>query len=158
MLVARSIKCRNRLRICVRSEFTSSRIQAIIIIPTFGLRLFFSFSFSVAITRSLRGQLLDCLLKHQSVTEKIEIYVLMRRFEQTGPTSGTCHQGEEANCVGGFARVYTAVSQLVNERPNAIFLNAGDHFQGTLWYNIHRWNVTAKFMNMLPHDVMVIIC
>ncbi|XP_020284123.1 apyrase isoform X2 [Pseudomyrmex gracilis] len=78
------------------------------------------------------------------------------RFEQTGPTSGTCRKGEEENCVGGFARLYTAVNQLVNERPNAIFLNAGDHFQGTLWYNIHRWNVTAKFMNMLPHDVMTI--
>lgn len=43
----------------------------------------------------------------------------------------------------------------MNERPNSIFLNAGDHYQGTLWYNVHRWNVTATFMNMLPHDVMV---
>ena len=43
----------------------------------------------------------------------------------------------------------------MNERPNPIFLNAGDHYQGTLWYNVHRWNVTATFMNMLPHDVMV---
>ncbi|XP_070168427.1 apyrase [Polyergus mexicanus] len=78
------------------------------------------------------------------------------RFEQTGPTSGTCREGHEQDCVGGIARVYTAVDQLVKERPNAIFLNAGDHFQGTLWYNIHRWNVTALFMNMLPHDVMTI--
>lgn len=89
--------------------------------------------------------------------KKIEI-ICRNRFEQTSPTSGTCHEGQEKNCVGGFARVYTAVNQLVEERPNAIFLNAGDHFQGTLWYNIHRWNVTALFMNMLPHDVMVIIC
>lgn len=78
------------------------------------------------------------------------------RFEQTSPSSGTCRKGHEKDCVGGFARVYTAVNQLVKERPNAIFLNAGDHFQGTLWYNIHRWNVTALFMNMLPHDVMTI--
>ncbi|XP_011253188.1 apyrase isoform X2 [Camponotus floridanus] len=78
------------------------------------------------------------------------------RFEQTGPTSGSCREGHEQDCVGGIARVYTAVNQLVKERPNAIFLNAGDHFQGTLWYNIHRWNVTALFMNMLPHDVMTI--
>ncbi|KYM99521.1 5'-nucleotidase [Cyphomyrmex costatus] len=78
------------------------------------------------------------------------------RFEQTSPYSGTCREGQEKNCVGGIARVYTAVNQLVKERPNAIFLNAGDHFQGTLWYNIHRWNVTALFMNMLPHDAMTI--
>lgn len=78
------------------------------------------------------------------------------RFEQTSSTSGTCHEGHKQDCVGGIARVYTAVNQLLKERPNAIFLNAGDHFQGTLWYNIHRWNVTALFMNMLPHDAMTI--
>ncbi|KAH0953052.1 hypothetical protein HN011_001822 [Eciton burchellii] len=78
------------------------------------------------------------------------------RFEQTSATSGTCHEDRKQECVGGFARVYTAVNQLVEERPNAIFLNAGDHFQGTLWYNVHRWNATALFMNMLPHDAMTI--
>ncbi|XP_025073201.1 apyrase-like isoform X2 [Pogonomyrmex barbatus] len=78
------------------------------------------------------------------------------RFEQTGPFSGSCREGHEEDCVGGIARVYTAVNQLMSERPNAIFLNAGDHFQGTLWYNIHRWNATALFMNMLPHDAMTI--
>ncbi|XP_076763675.1 apyrase [Xylocopa sonorina] len=78
------------------------------------------------------------------------------RFEQTGPRSGMCRKGEEKDCVGGIARVSTAVNRLIEERPNPIFLNAGDHFQGTLWYNVHRWNVTATFMNMLPHDVMTI--
>ncbi|KAG5347126.1 APY Apyrase, partial [Acromyrmex charruanus] len=79
------------------------------------------------------------------------------RFEQTSPYSGVCREDHKKDCIGGIARVYTAVNQLMKERPNAIFLNAGDHFQGTLWYNIHRWNVTAVFMNMLPHDAMVII-
>ncbi|XP_054004217.1 apyrase-like [Hylaeus anthracinus] len=78
------------------------------------------------------------------------------RFEQTGPQSGACPKQNEKECVGGISRVSTAVNRLINERPNPIFLNAGDHFQGTLWYNVHRWNVTATFMNMLPHDVMTI--
>ncbi|XP_076182578.1 apyrase isoform X2 [Ptiloglossa arizonensis] len=78
------------------------------------------------------------------------------RFEQTGPKSSACQKENVKDCVGGVARVSTAVDQLINERPNPIFLNAGDHFQGTLWYNVHRWNVTATFMNMLPHDVMTI--
>lgn len=47
------------------------------------------------------------------------------------------------------------MNRLLKERPNAIFLNAGDHYQGTLWYTVYRWNVTATFMNMLPHDAMV---
>ncbi|EGI62821.1 5'-nucleotidase [Acromyrmex echinatior] len=78
------------------------------------------------------------------------------RFEQTNPYSGACRENHKKDCIGGIARVYTAVNQLMKERPNAIFLNAGDYFQGTLWYNIHRWNVTAVFMNMLPHDAMTI--
>jgi len=107
-----------------------------------------------------------CSLERQSVTfEKHKLSnnlnhgqhkLCWNRFEQTSSNSGACREGHEKDCVGGIARVYTAVNQLVKERPNAIFLNAGDHFQGTLWYNIHRWNVTALFMNMLPHDAMVI--
>jgi 5'-nucleotidase len=79
------------------------------------------------------------------------------RFEQTSPSSGVCVEGQEEACVGGIARIATVVKSLVNERPNPIFLNAGDNFQGTLWYTKFKWNVTAEFMNMLPHDALVII-
>lgn len=79
------------------------------------------------------------------------------RFEQTSPSSSACLEGQEETCVGGIARIVTAVRRLVNERPNAIFLNAGDNFQGTLWYTKFKWNVTAHFLNMLPHDALVII-
>ena len=99
-----------------------------------------------------------CSLERQSVTfEKKKRTLCWNRFEQTSPYSGTCREDHKKDCIGGIARVYTAVNQLMKERPNAIFLNAGDYFQGTLWYNIYRWNVTAVFMNMLPHDAMVII-
>ncbi|PSN34308.1 Apyrase [Blattella germanica] len=76
------------------------------------------------------------------------------RFEQTGVGSGTCHPGEEDTCVGGIARIVTAVKDLVKTRPNAVFLNAGDNFQGTMWYTKFKWNVTAQFLNMLPHDAL----
>jgi 5'-nucleotidase len=79
------------------------------------------------------------------------------RFEQVSPSSGTCLEGQEETCVGGIARIATVVKGLVNERPNPIFLNAGDNFQGTLWYTKFKWNVTSQFMNMLPHDALVII-
>lgn len=51
--------------------------------------------------------------------------------------------------------MYTAVHSLVKERPNSIFLNAGDNFQGTFWYNVHKWNVTQHFLNKLPTDAYV---
>ena len=77
------------------------------------------------------------------------------RFEQTDPYSGRCWEGQEASCVGGIARIATAVKTLIKERPNPVFLNAGDNFQGTLWYTKFKWNVTAHFLNMLPHDALV---
>lgn len=78
------------------------------------------------------------------------------RFEETIHRSSENYAEAESVSVGGIARVSTAVNRLIEERPNAIFLNAGDNFQGTIWYNVHRWNVTALFMNMLPHDVLTL--
>nr|CAD7424035.1 unnamed protein product [Timema monikensis] len=78
------------------------------------------------------------------------------RFEQTSWSSGNCPKGQEGSCVGGIARLYTAINELVAQRPNAIFLNAGDNFQGTLWYTLFKWNLTLEFMNLLPHDAMTL--
>lgn len=48
----------------------------------------------------------------------------------------------------------TTVKKLLEERKdqNAIFLNIGDNFQGTLWYELLGWNVTSHFLNILPAD------
>lgn len=78
------------------------------------------------------------------------------RFEETIHRSSEHYAEAEAVSVGGIARVSTAVNRLIAERPNSIFLNAGDNFQGTIWYNVHRWNVTAVFMNMLPQDALTL--
>jgi 2',3'-cyclic-nucleotide 2'-phosphodiesterase (5'-nucleotidase family) len=75
------------------------------------------------------------------------------RFDETNIYSNTCKKGDV--CIGGYARVVTKVKELLERRPNPIYLNAGDNFQGTLWYNIHRWNVTSEMLNLLPADAMV---
>lgn len=43
----------------------------------------------------------------------------------------------------------------IREHINPIYLNAGDNFQGTLWYSLGRWNVTCEFLNMLKADAVV---
>jgi len=78
-------------------------------------------------------------------------------FEQSNEFSGTCLEGQEESCFGGIARIATTVKSLLTERPNPVFLNAGDNFQGTLWYTKFKWNVTAYFLNMLPLDALVTI-
>ena len=50
----------------------------------------------------------------------------------------------------------TMVKKLRKEREeqgkNPIYLNIGDNFQGTLWYDLLGWNVTSTFLNILPAD------
>jgi 5'-nucleotidase len=76
------------------------------------------------------------------------------RFEETNEDSLPCRDGQK--CIGGFARMKTVVDKLMAKRKNAILLNAGDNFQGTFWYNLLRYNVTAHFLNFLPTDAVVI--
>ncbi|OXU20285.1 hypothetical protein TSAR_016141 [Trichomalopsis sarcophagae] len=76
------------------------------------------------------------------------------RFLPVSASGGLCYEHEK--CVGGIARVVSIVHRLKQIRPNAIFLNAGDCFQGTLYYDVHRGNITAYFMNKLPHDAITI--
>ncbi|XP_022816831.1 apyrase-like [Spodoptera litura] len=73
------------------------------------------------------------------------------RFVETSRLGTPCNQTADT-CIGGFARLATLVRQRLVSEPDSLLLNAGDSFQGTIWYNILRWNVTQDFMNMLPHD------
>ncbi|XP_073959266.1 apyrase-like isoform X3 [Choristoneura fumiferana] len=77
------------------------------------------------------------------------------RFVETSPLGTVCNP-ESAPCIGGFARLTTAVREGLEREPHSLVLNAGDSFQGTIWYNILRWNVTQDFMNMFHHDAHVL--
>ncbi|XP_023943065.2 apyrase [Bicyclus anynana] len=77
------------------------------------------------------------------------------RFVETSPTGTVC-DSEKEPCIGGFARIATLVREALVREPDSIVLNGGDVFQGTLWYNLLRWNVTQDFMNMIPHDAHVL--
>ncbi|KAJ8983904.1 hypothetical protein NQ317_006708 [Molorchus minor] len=76
------------------------------------------------------------------------------RFEETNSAAGTCKEGEE--CIGGFSRLYKEIKTLLDDKPDSVLLNAGDNFQGTLWYNVGKWNVTQEFLNKLPFDATVL--
>ncbi|XP_035453240.2 apyrase-like isoform X2 [Spodoptera frugiperda] len=77
------------------------------------------------------------------------------RFMETSPAGTICNPNADP-CIGGFARLATLVRERQAAESNSLLLNAGDSFQGTIWYNIGRWNVTQDFMNMLDHDAHVL--
>uniref|UniRef100_A0A182Q352 Apyrase n=1 Tax=Anopheles farauti TaxID=69004 RepID=A0A182Q352_9DIPT len=80
------------------------------------------------------------------------------RFEQTNAVSTRCKPDEGERCIGGYGRVVARIKSLQQEYAdrNPVYLNAGDSFQGTIWYTLLRWNVTAHFLNLLPADAMTL--
>lgn len=82
------------------------------------------------------------------------------RFEETNLKSNNCTVSERSagSCIAGIARVYTVIRDLLHKykHQNAIYLNAGDNFQGTLWYNLLRWEVTAEFIKKLRPAAMTL--
>ncbi|XP_017295470.1 5'-nucleotidase [Kryptolebias marmoratus] len=76
------------------------------------------------------------------------------RVEQTSVHSGKC-AGAGASCFGGVARRATAVRELRSSGSNVLLLDAGDQFQGTVWFNVYKGAEAAHFMNLLAYDAMV---
>lgn len=104
------------------------------------------------------GNLYSAILKFRFATQnKNNLYKFryLLRFEETNESSTGCKTGEK--CIGGYARAVTLIKQLMESRKhtNPIYLNAGDNFQGTIWYSVGRWNVTSHFLNLLKADAIV---
>ncbi|XP_032670459.1 protein 5NUC-like [Odontomachus brunneus] len=77
------------------------------------------------------------------------------RFEETSQLSTACtpKDSKEGKCYGGFARIATLIRQARAQGPT-IFLNAGDTFQGTAWYNVYKWVAPAVFLTFLEPDAI----
>lgn len=78
------------------------------------------------------------------------------RFEETSKVSSACSPKEKAagECYGGFARLATLIRQFRNSGTKTIFLNAGDTYQGSIWFNVFKWEIVSKFLNILAPDAI----
>ncbi|MBV6491196.1 MAG: Trifunctional nucleotide phosphoesterase protein YfkN [Fimbriimonadaceae bacterium] len=56
--------------------------------------------------------------------------------------------------LGGYSRLATLIDRHRKSDPNAIVLNAGDTFQGTLYFNVYEGLADAAFMNYVRFDAM----
>ncbi|XP_037098402.1 5'-nucleotidase [Syngnathus acus] len=74
------------------------------------------------------------------------------RIEETSVDSGKCQAG--GRCFAGVARRFSKVFQIRKEEKNVLLLDAGDQFQGTIWFNFYKGAEAAYFMNKLGYDVM----
>lgn len=70
----------------------------------------------------------------------------------------TCNgnSGEKEECFGGVARLETKIKQIIMEDGNTILLDAGDQFQGTLFYSKYKEEVSRRFMNHIGYHAMAV--
>ncbi|EWY37451.1 hypothetical protein N825_17730 [Skermanella stibiiresistens SB22] len=78
------------------------------------------------------------------------------RYDQVTSTGGFCTPKDEAaaKCVGGAARLQTKLLELRGD--NALFLDAGDQFQGTLFYTQYKHGAVQTVLGMLGPDVQTL--
>lgn len=75
------------------------------------------------------------------------------RLEQTSEDSSKCLNA--SRCVGGVARLHTQVQRVRSAEPHVLLLDAGDQYQGTIWFTVYKGAEVAHFMNALGYDAMV---
>ncbi|KAM7403152.1 hypothetical protein PAMA_003871 [Pampus argenteus] len=78
------------------------------------------------------------------------------RIEETSVDSGKCPAA--GPCFAGVARIFTKVSEIRKKEEHVLFLDAGDQFQGTIWFNYYKGAEAAHFMNKLGYDAMTVSC
>ncbi|XP_070568641.1 snake venom 5'-nucleotidase-like [Ptychodera flava] len=80
------------------------------------------------------------------------------RFSQANKYGGVCSDEDavEQKCYGGVARIVDKVNELRDQHENVLLLDAGDQFQGTLWFYLYQGRAAAHFMEMIGYDAMAI--
>jgi 5'-nucleotidase len=83
------------------------------------------------------------------------------RIQSINAFDSTCSAEDEAagECFGGAARLFTAINQLRDEIEaaggNVLVLDAGDEFQGSLFFTTYTGQAEAEMMNRIGFDAMV---
>ncbi|MEM7522498.1 MAG: 5'-nucleotidase C-terminal domain-containing protein [Pseudomonadota bacterium] len=90
----------------------------------------------------------------------LHINDLHSRIEPISKYDGTCSAGDDAagECFGGVARVkaHLDARRAALTGQNVITLDAGDQFQGSLFYSTYKGDVAVELMNAIGFDAMAI--
>ncbi|MFD1507916.1 bifunctional metallophosphatase/5'-nucleotidase [Lacimonas salitolerans] len=80
------------------------------------------------------------------------------RFEPINRFDSTCPPEDNAagECFGGIARLATAIAQARAEQGATLLVDAGDPFQGTLFYTYYKGQMAAEMMTGLGYEAMAV--
>ncbi len=106
--------------------------------------------------------LTTALAQAETVLHVLHINDLHSRIEPVNAFDSTCSPEEaaEQQCFGGIARVAAKINELragiTAAGGNVIVLDAGDQFQGSLFFSTYRGAAEAEFMEQIGFDAMAI--
>lgn len=63
---------------------------------------------------------------------------------------------DPADSRGGLGRLASAANRALAAQDNVIFLDAGDQFQGTLFYSVNKWPLLADLDRLMPWQAMTL--
>ncbi|MCZ4091499.1 5'-nucleotidase C-terminal domain-containing protein [Sinorhizobium psoraleae] len=90
----------------------------------------------------------------------LHINDLHSRIESINKFDSTCSAEDEGKneCFGGVARLKTLIDQKRQELTgkNMLLLNAGDNFQGSLFFTTYKGAAEAEFLNLMKFDAMTV--
>ncbi|MFK7902889.1 MAG: 5'-nucleotidase C-terminal domain-containing protein, partial [Nitratireductor sp.] len=92
----------------------------------------------------------------------LHINDLHSRIEAINKYNSTCSSKDVAadKCFGGIARVKTQIDKrraiLEKRNGNVIVLDAGDQFQGSLFYSKYKGSAAVEFLNSINPDAMAV--
>ena len=80
------------------------------------------------------------------------------RFEPVNKYDSGCapEDNDAGECFGGTARLVTAIAEARARAENPILLDAGDWFQGSLFYTYYKGQAAAEMMNRLDYAAMAV--
>jgi 5'-nucleotidase/UDP-sugar diphosphatase len=80
------------------------------------------------------------------------------RIAQFSQTGGACSADDAAagSCFGGVARRITAINRVRAEGVPMILVDAGDQFQGTLFYTQYKGQESVPFLNAMGYQAMAV--
>ncbi len=80
------------------------------------------------------------------------------RFEPISKYDSGCsaEDNDAGECFGGMARMVTAIEAAKARHDNYLLVDAGDQFQGTLFFQYYVGDVASEMMNSLGYDAMAV--
>jgi len=80
------------------------------------------------------------------------------RVDQVTSSGGACsaRQAAENQCFGGYPRLVTKIRDLRRNHPNPLVVDAGDYFQGSLFYTQYKSDAVKPFIQMIGYHAIAL--